>query len=173
MGTPYRECPNCGAHLDAGEPCDCTHKERDPRPEAEPEKPLQRMRLMVVCREVDKETGKIAVYPLKMEIDDHVMQCLQIRARANPELRYFALVSARWERYGDVIAGILKRRSVTRADVDNIGGIVELCSGVRYGLSLAPAGVRATLEGAVQRNAATRAKVLDLAFRLDVSTVCS
>lgn len=78
MGTPYRECPNCGAHLDAGEPCDCTHKERDPRPEAEPEKPLQRMRLMVVCREVDKETGKIAVYPLKMEIDDHVMQCLQI-----------------------------------------------------------------------------------------------
>lgn len=126
MGTPYRECPNCGAHLDAGEPCDCAHKERDPRPAAETEKPLQRMRLMVVCREVDKETGKIAVYPLKMEIDDHVMQCLQIRARANPELRYFALVSARWERYGDVIAGILKRRSVTRADVDNIGGIVEL-----------------------------------------------
>lgn len=40
MGTPYRECPNCGAHLDAGEPCDCTHKERDPRPAAEPEKPL-------------------------------------------------------------------------------------------------------------------------------------
>ena len=116
MGTPYRECPNCGAHLDAGEPCDCAHKERDPRPAAEPEKPLQRMRLMVVCREVDKGTGKIAVYPLKMEI----------RARANPELRYFALVSARWERYGDVIAGILKRRSVTRADVDNIGGIVEL-----------------------------------------------
>ena len=42
---------------------------------------------------------------------------------------------------------------------------------ISYGLSLAPAGVRATLEGAVQRNAATRAKVLDLAFRLDVSTV--
>ena len=46
MGTPYRECPNCGAHLDAGEPCDCAHKERDPRPAAEPEKPLQRMRLI-------------------------------------------------------------------------------------------------------------------------------
>lgn len=42
---------------------------------------------------------------------------------------------------------------------------------IAYGLSLAPAGVRATLEDAVQRNAATRAKVLDLAFRLDVSTV--
>ena len=44
---------------------------------------------------------------------------------------------------------------------------------IAYGLSLAPAGVRTTLEWAVQRNAATRAKVLDLAFRLDVSTVCS
>lgn len=56
MGTPYRECPNCGAHLDAGEPCDCAQKERDPRPAAEPEKPLQRMHLMVVCREVNKES---------------------------------------------------------------------------------------------------------------------
>ena len=42
---------------------------------------------------------------------------------------------------------------------------------IAYGLSLAPAGVRATLEKAVQRNATTRAKVLDLAFWLDASTV--
>ena len=119
MGTPYRECPNCGAHLDAGELCDCRRSEREPRrPEQEPRKP---MRLMAICREIDKDTGRIAVYPLKMEIDDHALKCLQIRARANPELRYFALVSGRWERFGDVIAGILKRRSVTRADVDNIG----------------------------------------------------
>lgn len=124
MGTPYRECPNCGAHLDAGELCDCRRSEREPRrPEQEPRKP---MRLMAICREIDKDTGRIAVCPLKMEIDDHALKCLQIRARANPELRYFALVSGRWERFGDVIAGILKRRSVTRADVDNIGGIVEL-----------------------------------------------
>lgn len=124
MGTPYRECPNCGAHLDAGELCDCRRSEREPRrPEQEPRKP---MRLMAICREIDKDTGRIAVYPLKMEIDDHALKCLQIRARANLELRYFALVSGRWERFGDVIAGILKRRSVTRADVDNIGGIVEL-----------------------------------------------
>ena len=24
MATPYKECPNCGAHLDNGERCDCT-----------------------------------------------------------------------------------------------------------------------------------------------------
>ena len=54
----------------------------------------------------------------------------------NPELRYFILVSARWEKYGTVIAGILKRRSVTRADVDNIGGIVGYEAGcaMRIGL---------------------------------------
>ena len=53
-------------------------------------------------------------------------------------------------------------RSVLKASEDSL---------IAYGLSLAPAGVRATLEKAVQHNAATRAKVLDLAFRLDVSTV--
>jgi hypothetical protein len=84
------------------------------------------MRLMAICREIDKDTGRIAVYPLKMEIDDRILGALKVRATMNPELRYFILVSARWEKYGTVIAGILKRRSVTRADVDNIGGIVEL-----------------------------------------------
>ena len=42
---------------------------------------------------------------------------------------------------------------------------------ISYGLSLAPISVRATLERAVQQNALTREKVLDLAFRLDTSTV--
>lgn len=43
MGTPYRECPNCGAHLDAGELCDCRRSEREPRrPEQEPRKPINR-----------------------------------------------------------------------------------------------------------------------------------
>ena len=51
---------------------------------------------------------------------------MKIRAQMNPELRYFTLVSARWERFGEVIAGILKRRTVTAADVERIGGIVEL-----------------------------------------------
>jgi len=56
MGTPYRECPNCGAHLDAGELCDCRRSEREPRrPEQEPRKP---MRLMAICREIDKDTGR-------------------------------------------------------------------------------------------------------------------
>lgn len=42
---------------------------------------------------------------------------------------------------------------------------------IAYGLSLAPAGVRATLEQGVKQNATTRQRVLDATFRLDVSTV--
>ncbi|WP_217958126.1 hypothetical protein [Acutalibacter muris] len=122
MGKPYRECPHCGAHLDAGERCDCGKPEQqEPAPEERP-----RMRLIAVCREVDKDTGRIAVYPLDMAIDGRVVKCLQIRAQMNPELRYFTLVSARWERFGAAITSILKRRTVTTADVDRIGGIVEL-----------------------------------------------
>lgn len=123
MGKPYRECPQCGAHLDAGEICDCRKPKREPRPAAEVPR---RMRLVAICREVDKDTGRIAVYPLKNRIDSGTITALKIRAQMNPELRYFTLVSARWERFGEVIAGILKRRTVTAADVDRIGGIVEL-----------------------------------------------
>jgi len=42
---------------------------------------------------------------------------------------------------------------------------------IAYGLSLAPAGVRATLERGVKQNATTRQKLIDLTFRLDASTV--
>lgn len=42
---------------------------------------------------------------------------------------------------------------------------------IAYGLSLAPTGVRETLERGVKQNATIRQKVLDATFRLDVSTV--
>lgn len=42
---------------------------------------------------------------------------------------------------------------------------------IAYGLSLAPAGVRATLERGVKQNATIRQKVIDATYRLDVSTV--
>lgn len=29
MGTYYRTCPDCGAHLDPGEVCDCQTEEDD------------------------------------------------------------------------------------------------------------------------------------------------
>lgn len=42
---------------------------------------------------------------------------------------------------------------------------------IAYGLSIAPAGIRATLERGVKDNFTIRQKLIDLTFRLDVSTV--
>lgn len=42
---------------------------------------------------------------------------------------------------------------------------------IMYGLSLAPTEIRATLEKGVKDHLAVRQKVLDLAFRLDTSTI--
>lgn len=42
---------------------------------------------------------------------------------------------------------------------------------IAYGLSIAPVGIRATLERGVKENYTIRQKVIDLVFRLDVSTV--
>lgn len=123
MGKPYRECPFCGAHLDAGEMCDCRKPKREPA--AAEEKP-RKMRLVAICREVNAETGNVAVYQVCEEMTDETVSFLQIWARNNPGFRYFTLTSTRWERFGAVITAILKRRTVTAADVDRIGGIVEL-----------------------------------------------
>ena len=79
------------------------------------------MKLLAVCREVDKESGRVSVYPLDLEITSEILTGLKMRAQFNPELRYFTTTTARWDRYGEVMAGILKRRTVSRADLDNIG----------------------------------------------------
>lgn len=121
MARPFKICPDCGAHLDASEPCDC--KDAIGR---EPPKPRERLKLLAVCREVDKESGRVSVYPLGIEITSEVITSLKMRAQLNPELRYFTTTTARWDRYGEVMAGILKRRTVSRADLDNIGGICEI-----------------------------------------------
>ena len=63
MGTPFKECPACGAHLDANERCDCKADGQN-----ETRKP-RRMKLVVICREIDKETGRIVVYRVPAEID--------------------------------------------------------------------------------------------------------
>ena len=108
MARPFKICPDCGAHLDASEPCDCKDEI-----EREPPKPWERLKLLAVCREVDKESGRVCVYPLDLEITSEILASLKMRAQFNPELRYF-------------MAGILKRRTVSRADLDNIGGICEI-----------------------------------------------
>ena len=74
--------------------------------------------MMVICREVDRATGKIAVYRIETEVTESLIFKLRLRARLNPELQYFVTTKAHYEG--------LKRRTVTPAAIARVGGIVQL-----------------------------------------------
>ncbi len=82
--------------------------------------------MMVICREVDRATGKIAVYQIEAEVTERLILRLRIRARLNPELQYFVTTKAHYEGFGDTITAVLKRRTVTPAAIARVGGIVRL-----------------------------------------------
>lgn len=50
--------------------------------------------MMVICREVDRVTGKIAVYRIETEVTESLIFKLRLRARLNPELQYFVTTKA-------------------------------------------------------------------------------
>lgn len=81
--------------------------------------------MMVICREVDRATGKIAVYRIETEVTKLIFK-LRLRARLNPELQYFVTTKAHYEGFGDTITAVLKRRTVTPAAIARVGGIVQL-----------------------------------------------
>ena len=84
--------------------------------------------MVALCREVNLETGEIVVYPLDSEVTDNLIFCLGLRARANPELRYFVVLRKAWETIGerDRLTKVLKRKGINRANLEAIGGISEL-----------------------------------------------
>ena len=84
--------------------------------------------LAVICREVDRSTGNIAVYEIKAEkVDNRLLTVLSIRSRVNPELRYFATARVRWEGvWRKDYETVLKRKKVTPEALKLIGGIVEI-----------------------------------------------
>lgn len=53
--------------------------------------------MICVCREIDKNTGEIAVYPIKAEVTDRLLFCLGLRQRANPELKYFVTLAENYD----------------------------------------------------------------------------
>lgn len=82
--------------------------------------------MMIICREIDRETGRIAVYQIETEVTESLIFKLRLRARLNPELQYFVTTKAHYEGFGDMIAAVLKRRTVTPAAIARVGGIVQL-----------------------------------------------
>lgn len=66
--------------------------------------------MLVLCREVDKATGRIAVYPINAEVTDQLLFTLGIRQRLNPELRYFVTTKANYTAIGEMMLETIKER---------------------------------------------------------------
>ena len=84
--------------------------------------------MIAICREVDKNGGGIAVFSNDGEVTDRLLTCLTLRARLNPELRYFVTARVRWENESvrKMIESSLRRKNVTASTVAAVGGLVEL-----------------------------------------------
>lgn len=74
MGTPYRVCEHCGAHLDANEKCDCRNpKQEEAAAEARPMKLAERVhpcpyytrRGEVTCDECCEECYRTEPFPCR------------------------------------------------------------------------------------------------------------
>ena len=83
------------------------------------------MELKVICREVDKDTGKIAVYPIEAEVTDTLIFRLGLRSRMNPELKYYAVELCYWLQNNEKIKSILRSKNPD-AKVRKDGGIFEI-----------------------------------------------
>jgi hypothetical protein len=64
--------------------------------------------ITIICREVDKSTGNIAVYKVMDGATDHDIQALKIRETMNQELTYFAgisyVVDDNWENIEETLS---------------------------------------------------------------------
>ena len=66
--------------------------------------------MVCLCREINKSTGEIAVYPLKAEVTDRL---LSLRQRVNPELKYFVTLAANYDANEEAILKELHRKQIT------------------------------------------------------------
>ena len=82
--------------------------------------------MIAICREVDKNSGKIAVYPLSVKVTGATLAELSIRARMNPELRYFVTLAKTWDdlNYKKIIEDVLGQKDVTPKIIEEHGGLI-------------------------------------------------
>lgn len=72
-----------------------------------------RKELICLCREIDKATGSIAAYSINTEVTDRLLFMLNIRQRANPELRYFVTLRANFDENEEAILKQLRRKNIS------------------------------------------------------------
>ena len=81
--------------------------------------------MIAVCREVDRDSGRIEVSPLDVDVTNDLLLKLSIRVRMNPELRYFVVFQRKWESEEAELKRILKRKTVTPKQLE-LNGVIEL-----------------------------------------------
>lgn len=88
----------------------------------------ERSGISIVCREICKDTGEIAAYLCKKDVDNQDLFHVSIRSRANPELTYYAIRTCAAENaeYLEEVLSLLKQRRLTEKAIERYGGIVKL-----------------------------------------------
>lgn len=87
---------------------------------------LYEKNLVVICREVSKSTGEIAVYELNMPIDANLLARLRIRSAVNPELRYFVTYESIWDKNKNDIRTMLSHKTVSEWRLKQCYGTIEV-----------------------------------------------
>ena len=60
----------------------------------------------IVCREINRETGEVAVYRVSVDLTAEHYTALHFRSIFNPELRYY-IVAGRWAEAFETLKQIL------------------------------------------------------------------
>lgn len=82
--------------------------------------------LMVLCREVNINTGEIAVYTIDKPVTEELLFKLRLRGMLNPELRYFCVLKSRYEEESAEYEMLLRSNYVYHRAMEALGGITEL-----------------------------------------------
>lgn len=83
--------------------------------------------LTIICKEVDKTSGKVAVYEIKAPVTDSLIVKLSLRSRLNPELRYFVIHTVKWDECHDEIVKLLSSKSsLLDRRIELYGGIFSI-----------------------------------------------
>lgn len=77
---------------------------------------MNKIKLILICREVDKSTGEIAAYEIPRGEEDLAdkFYILQLREALNPELKYFVTTEENFEENEERILSGLRRGRISK-----------------------------------------------------------
>lgn len=81
--------------------------------------------VFIVCREVNRETGEVAVYRVDVDLIPQRIVALHLRSIFNPELRYYT-VDQRWEDRFEELTQILGVHLLVSDETLRRFGIVKI-----------------------------------------------